>query len=72
MSTNAPLYGTSTRTSLTRPTRLFLAGVALVVSLGAFLAPSLSTSARQLPGPAATPPPHITGSEQETSPDATG
>ena len=72
MSTNAPLYGTSTRTSPTRPTRLFLAGVALVVSLGAFLAPSLSTSARQLPGPAATPPPHITGSEQETSPDATG
>ena len=72
MSTNAPLYGTSTRTSPTRPTRLFLAGVALVASLGAFLAPSLSTSARQLPGPAATPPPHITGSEQETSPDATG
>mgnify|MGYP001737015728 FL=1 len=72
MSTNAPLYGTSTRTSPTRPTHLFLAGVALVVSLGAFLAPSLSTSARQLPGPAATPPPHITGSEQETSPDATG
>ena len=72
MSTNAPLYGTSTRTSPTRPTRLFLAGVALVVSLGAFLAPSLSTSAHQLPGPAATPPPHITGSEQETSPDATG
>ena len=72
MSTNAPLYGTSTRTTPTRPTRLFLAGVALVVSLGAFLAPSLSTSARQLPGPAATPPPHITGSEQETSPDATG
>ena len=72
MSTNAPLYGTSTRTTPTRPTRLFLAGVALVASLGAFLAPSLSTSARQLPGPAATPPPHITGSEQETSPDATG
>ena len=72
MSTNAPLYGTSTRTSPTRPTHLFLAGVALVASLGAFLAPSLSTSAHQLPGPAATPPPHITGSEQETSPDATG
>lgn len=72
MSTNAPLYGTSTRTTPTRPTRLFLAGVALVASLGAFLAPSLSTSAHQLPGPAATPPPHITGSEQETSPDATG
>ena len=73
MSTNAPLYGTSTRTTPTRPTRLFLTtGVALVASLGAFLAPSLSTSAHQLPGPAATPPPHITGSEQETSPDATG
>lgn len=73
MSTNAPLYGTSTRTSSTQPTRLFLTtGVALVASLGAFLAPSLSTSAHQLPGPAATPPPHITGSEQETSPDAIG
>ena len=71
MSTNAPQYAACARP--TRPTRLFLTtGVALVASLGAFLAPSLSTSAHQLPGPAATPPPHITGSEQETSPDATG
>ena len=71
MSTNAPQYATSARP--TRPTRLFLTtGVALIASLGAFLAPSLSTSAHQLPGPAATPPPHITGSEQETNPDATG
>ena len=73
MSTNAPQYAASARTTPTRPTRLFLTtGVALVASLGAFLAPSLSTSARQLPGPAATPPPHITGSEQQTNPDATG
>ena len=71
MSTNAPQYAASARPM--RPTRLFLTtGVALVASLGAFLAPSLSTSAHQLPGPAATPPPHITGSEQETNPDATG
>lgn len=68
MSTNAPLYGTSTRTSSTQPTRLFLTtGVALVASLGAFLAPSLSTSARQLPGPAATPPPSNDGPEQSVS-----
>ena len=72
MSTNAPLYGTSTRTTPTLHGRFFLTGVALVASLGAFLAPSLSTSAHQLPGPAATPPPHITGSEQETNPDVTG
>lgn len=73
MSTNAPQYAASARTTPTRPTRLFLTtGVALIASLGAFLAPSLSTSAHQLPGPAATPPPHITGSEQETNPDATG
>ena len=73
MSTNAPQFAASARTTPTRPTRLFLTtGVALVASLGAFLAPSLSTSAHQLPGPAATPPPHITGSEQETNPDATG
>ena len=73
MSTNAPQYAASARTTPTRPTRIFLTtGVALVASLGAFLAPSLSTSAHQLPGPAATPPPHITGSEQETNPDATG
>ena len=72
MSTNAPLYGTSTRTTPTLHGRFFLTGIALVASLGAFLAPSLSTSAHQLPGPAATPPPHITGSEQETNPDVTG
>lgn len=72
MSTNAPLYGTSTRTTPTLHGRFFLTGVALAASLGAFLAPSLSTSALQLPGPATTPPPHITGSEQETSPEATG
>ena len=73
MSTNAPQYAASARTTPMRPTRLFLTtGVALVASLGAFLAPSLSTSAHQLPGPAATPPPHITGSEQQTNPDATG
>ncbi len=72
MSTNAPFNGTSTRTTPTRHGRFFLTGVALVASLGAFLAPSLSTSAHQLPGPAATPPPHITGSEQETNPDVTG
>ena len=73
MSTNAPQYAASARTTPTRPTRRFLTtGVALIASLGAFLAPSLSTSAHQLPGPAATPPPHITGSEQETNPDATG
>ena len=71
MSTNTPQYGTSTRPM--RPTRIFLStSVAFVAALGAFLAPSLSTSAHQLPGPAATPPPHITGSEQETNPDATG
>lgn len=73
MSTNAPQYAASARTTPARPPRLFLTtGVALVASLGAFLAPSLSTSAHQLPGPAATPPPHVTGSEQQTNPDATG
>lgn len=71
MSTNTPQYGTSARPM--RPTRLFLTtSVAFVATLGAFLAPSLSSSAHQLPGPAATPPPHITGSEQQTNPDATG
>ena len=71
MSTNTPQYGTSARPL--RPTRLFLTtSVAFVATLGAFLAPSLSSSAHQLPGPAATPPPHITGSEQQTNPDATG
>ena len=68
MSTNAPQYAASTRTTPTRPTRLFLTtGVALVASLGAFLAPSLSTSAHQLPGPAATPPPSNDGPEQSVS-----
>ena len=68
MSTNAPQYAASARTTPTRPTRLFLTtGVALVASLGAFLAPSLSTSAHQLPGPAATPPPTNDGPEQSVS-----
>ena len=68
MSTNAPQYAASARTTPTRPTRLFLTtGVALVASLGAFLAPSLSTSAHQLPGPAATPPPSNDGPEQSVS-----
>lgn len=71
MSTNAPQHGTSARP--TRPTHLFLTtGGALAASLGALLVPSLSTNALQFPGPTATPPPHITGSEQETSPEATG
>ena len=67
MSTNAPFNGTSTRTTPTRHGRFFLTGVALVASLGAFLAPSLSTSAHQLPGPAATPPPTNDGPEQSVS-----
>ena len=73
MSTNAPRNRSPLLTpGHSRATRFFLAGSSFLAALATSLTFSLSTSAHQLPGPAATPPPHITGSEQETSPDATG
>ena len=73
MSTNAPRNRSSLLTpGHSRATRFFLAGSSFLTALATSLTFSLSTSAHQLPGPAATPPPHITGSEQETNPDVTG
>ena len=73
MSTNAPRNRSSLLTpGHSRATRFFLAGSSFLAALATSLTFSLSTSAHQLPGPAATPPPHITGSEQETNPDVTG
>ena len=73
MSTNAPRNRSPLLTpGHSRATRFFLAGSSFLAALATSLTFSLSTSAHQLPGPAATPPPHITGSEQETNPDATG
>ena len=73
MSTNAPRNRSPLLTpGHSRATRFFLAGSSFLAALATSLTFSLSTSAHQLPGPAATPPPHITGSEQETNPDVTG
>ena len=73
VSTNDPQYGTSFPASVpSRKTRFFLLGIAFVSVLGTSASFSLSTSALQLPGPAATPPPHITGPEQSARTDVIG
>ena len=73
VSTNDPQYGTSFPASVpSRKTRFFLLGIAFVSVLGTSASFSLSTSALQLPGPAATPPPHYTGPEQSARTDVIG
>ena len=73
VSTNDPQYGTSFPASVpSRKTRFFLLGIAFVSVLGTSASFPLSTSALQLPGPAATPPPHITGPEQSARTDVIG
>lgn len=73
MSTNDPQVGTSFPTSApSRKTRICLLGVVFVSILGTSASFSLSTSALQLPGPAATPPPHYTGPEQSARTDVIG
>ena len=73
MSTNDPQYGTeSPQSARSRKTPFVLIGVALLAVLATSLTFSLGTSALQLPGPTATPPPHITGPEQTAQPDAIG
>lgn len=73
MSTNDPQYGTSFPASVpSRKTRFFLLGIAFVSILGTSASFPLSTSALQLPGPAATPPPHYTGPERTARPDVIG
>ncbi len=73
VSTNDPQYGTSFPASVpSRKTRFFLLGIAFVSILGTSASFSLSTSALQLPGPAATPPPHYTGPEQSARTDVIG
>ena len=47
-------------------------GITFLAVLATSLTFSLGTSALQLPGPTATPPPHITGPEQTAQPDAIG
>ena len=49
-----------------------MVGVTFLAVLATSLTFSLGTSALQLPGPTATPPPHITGPEQTAQPDAIG
>ena len=73
MSTNAPRYRNSLPTPKpSRATRAFVFGVTFLAVLATSLTFSLGTSALQLPGPTATPPPHITGPEQTAQPDAIG
>ena len=73
MSTNAPRYRNSLPTPKpSRATRAFVVGVTFLAVLATSLTFSLGTSALQLPGPTATPPPHITGPEQTAQPDAIG
>ena len=73
MSTNDLQYGTdSPRRTRSRKTRFFLLGAAFVSILATSSSFSLSTSALQLPGPAATPPPHYTGPERTARPDVIG
>ena len=52
--------------------RFFLLSAAFVSIFGTSASFSLSTSALQLPGPAATPPPHYTGPERTARPDVIG
>lgn len=73
MSTNAPRYRNSLPTPKpSRATRAFVVGVTFLAVLATSLTFSLGTSALQLPGPTATPPPHITGPEQSAQPDPIG
>lgn len=73
MSTNTPRYRNSLPTPKpSRATRAFVVGVTFLAVLATSLTFSLGTSALQLPGPTATPPPHITGPEQTAQPDAIG
>ena len=73
MSTNAPRYRNSLPTPKpSRATRAFVFGITFLAVLATSLTFSLGTSALQLPGPTATPPPHITGPEQTAQPDAIG
>ena len=73
MSTNDPQYGTeSPQSARSRKTPFVLIGVALLAVLATSLTFSLGTSALQLPGPAATPPPHYTGPERTARPDVIG
>lgn len=73
MSTNAPRYRNSLPTPKpSRATRTFVVGVTFLAVLATSLTFSLGTSALQLPGPTATPPPHVPGPEQTAQPDAIG
>ena len=73
MSTNAPRYRNSLPTPKpSRATRAFVVGVTFLAVLATSLTFSLGTSALQLPGPTATPPPHVPGPEQTARPDAIG
>ena len=73
MSTNAPRYRNSLPTPKpSRATRTFVVGVTFLAVLATSLTFSLGTSALQLPGPTATPPPHVPGPEQTARPDAIG
>lgn len=73
MSTNDLQYGAgSPQPRRSRKTRFFLLSAAFVSILGTSASFSLSTSALQLPGPAATPPPHYTGPERTARPDIIG
>ena len=73
MSTNAPLHRNSLRTpGPSRATRVLRVGAALLGVLATSLTFTLSTSALQLPDPAATPPPHITGPEHPVPLDPIG
>ena len=68
MSTNAPRNRSPLLTpGHSRATRFFLAGSSFLAALATSLTFSLSTSAHQLPGPAATPPPTNDGPEQSVS-----
>ena len=66
MTTNNPQCGTSF------PFRVLSVGAAVLAVLATSLTSSLSTSALQLPGPLATPPPHYTGPEQSARTDVIG
>ena len=68
MSTNAPRNRSPLLTpGHSRATRFFLAGSSFLAALATSLTFSLGTSAHQLPGPAATPPPTNDGPEQSVS-----
>ena len=68
MSTNAPRNRSPLLTpGHSRATRFFLAGSSFLAALATSLTFSLSTSAHQLPGPAATPPPTNDGPEHSVS-----